>query len=123
MPKLQKHDPLAIPATLDDIKVMRVKLESSPVEVYGHLVDCDDASMRRMYDAMIAWDTVAQDEIVWTMADDKEMSFNQDAFNTFVGGVQSAKGDRSGRLHASARRFKADKNVTKRMIAELNWYC
>jgi predicted enzyme involved in methoxymalonyl-ACP biosynthesis len=121
MPVLTEYDPLVIPATSSDVKRIRKELEQRPIEVGGYLADGDDVSERRMLQFLLLWDAAGADSVNWVMADNEIITFSKEEFEDFVEDVQVARAKRIARLHQSAQKFKADPNLTQRMLVPENW--
>lgn len=127
MPQLPKYDPLDVPASVDQINIMRNKLEQSPIVANGYSVDCEPVSEERMRSTVTYWDDLPETEgvvegtgsnrvIFWRLADNTVASFNRETLADLLSEMVKNRAIRSSILFTSAGRFKDNPNTTIREI-------
>ena len=127
MPQLQKHDPLNVPATLEQINAKHKELESSPVLVFGVSLDCDERAEMRMRNTIEHWDDLPLQDgvieeiegtkvVVWTMGDNSIATFNKPVLETVFAEMLKQRAIRATALFSALRQLKADPTTTLRNI-------
>lgn len=120
MPVLPTHDPLAIPATREQVNAIRDILEGAPVTVDGQLIDIDERSEKRLQDAIELWDDLETETLEWTMGDNTTVAVTKADLVYLLGEAKVARGRRAMSLHTEARAFKQSPGTTLRDLA--TWF-
>jgi hypothetical protein len=119
---------LPVYASANDIRNKWLQMEAAPVEVGGHMLDCDPKSTDRMAGCLAAWDSLPLEpgqieetggvrRVFWTLADNTKVGFTKAELQSLLDSLVLARAVRGSRIYAAFQRLKVRSDVT---LAELN---
>lgn len=119
---------LPVYASANAIRNKWLQMEAAPVEVAGHMLDCEPISTDRMAGCLAAWDSLPLEpgqieetggvrRVFWTLADNTKVGFTKAELQSLLDALVLARAVRGSRIYAAFQRLKVRSDVT---LAELN---
>ena len=122
MPRLPDYDPLAVPASKDDIEAAATAVERGPLTVRGRALHGDGESVARMGSILRLLGRTERTTIDWSLLDGSQLTLDRSQFTVLVTEVQDAYSERLLAVHKGKRALKARLGeVTRRELAAFDW--
>lgn len=107
MSRLPEYDPLAVPASREDINRWRRERESAPLLVNGVLLDVDRDSLERMGLRLDHWQLIGEAGVPWVTAENHRVWWGREDLRSMYTLAVQKKAQRSADLHTATQRFKS----------------
>lgn len=104
--RLPKHDPLAVPASREQINEWRAAQERRPITVLGYTFDADPQSMARLRLAVSAHFWAAGTPLRWTLANNETVELDEEMSGRIFHALERELYLRQCGLHVLALEFK-----------------